>query len=324
MGFSTGRDLHIDKALTQVAINYRPQEMIADLIAPIIPVEKETDLYPVFSRAEAFAVENTIRARGTEANKITRSVSSAGYAVKNYALGYDLPIEDRANMDAAYAFELEAGASRFLVSKLMLDYERRIINTISSGTNVSTTFLPNSAWNAASNAGDPIAQLFQVIEQTQNRTAQRPNSILFGWRAWNWFRRNTNVRNFILGNNNGGGLVTRQNAQALFEVDRLLVTQAFWNTANEAQAEALSSPFADKVLVYYAPLTPSREDPSYMYSFRWQNPALPAPMVVERHAYDTRRKVEGIEVGYYQDEKVTGTEYAALFSGVASAQAGGI
>lgn len=326
MGLSTGRDLHIDKALTQIAINYRPQEMIADMIAPIIPVDKETDIYPIFSRQEAFTVESTLRSRGTEANKVTRSVSSAGYVVKNYALGYDIPIEDRANMDASFAFELEAGATRYLLNKLSLDYEKRVLSTVASTSNVATGFLPSSSWNApvAANQGDPIRQLFAVIEQQQALTAQRPNSILFGWQAWNWFRRNSNVRNFILGSNNGGGLVTRQNAQALFEFDRFLVSQAFWSTANEAQAEALVSPFSDKVLVYYAPLTPSRDDPSYMYSFRWQNPALPAPMVVERHQYDTRRKVEGIEVGYYQDEKVVGSTYGALLLGVGSGQTNGI
>jgi len=33
MGLSTGRDLHVDTFLSEIAINYRPQGMIADLIA---------------------------------------------------------------------------------------------------------------------------------------------------------------------------------------------------------------------------------------------------------------------------------------------------
>lgn len=322
MGISTGRDLHIDQNLTNVAMNYRPQGMIADMIAPIVTVQKETDLYPVFSQREALAIEDTKRARGTAANRITRSVSSEGYRAENYALAYDLPIEDRANMDAAYAFELEAGASRYLVDKLVLDWDRRVLSTVGSSTNVSTGFVPSSAW---ATGGDPVSQLYQAIEQVQATTAYRPNNILFGWRAYNWFRRNSNVRNFVLGSNNGGGVITRQSVAGIFEVERILVSEAFYNSANEAKAISLANTFpSDAVLVYYAPSAPSREVPSFMYSFRWQAPGLPAPLSVERHPYDSKRKIESIEAGYYQDEKITSSALGALLLGVNSAQGGGL
>ena len=47
-------------------------------------------------------------------------------------------------------------------------------------------------------------------------------------------------------------------------------------------------------------------------------------MVAERHPYDTRKKIEGIEVGYYQSENVTGKEYSFEIAGVGSAQSNGI
>jgi hypothetical protein len=324
MGISTGRDLHIDQNLTNVALNYRPVGMIADMIAPIVPVQKETDLYPVFSQAEAFAIESTLRSRGTRAQRITRSVSSAGYTAKNYALAYDLPIEDRANMDAAYAFELESGAARYLVDKLTLDWDRRVLSTVGSASNVATGFLTGSAWNGATN-GDPISQIYRAIEQIQGSTAYRPNRLLFGWQAYNLFRRNTNVRNFVLGTNNGGGILSRSAVAGIFEVEQVLVAEAFYNSANEAKAMTLASTFpADAVLAYYTPSGPSREVPSFMYSFRWNNPALPAPLAVERHPYDTKQKVESIEAGYYQDEKITSSALGALLLGVGSAQATGL
>lgn len=324
MAFSTGRDLHIDQNLTQMALGYRPHGMIVDMIAPVVQVSKETDLYPIFSRAEALALESTARSRGAEARKITRSVSSAGYIVKNYALGMDIYLEDRVNIDAAYEAELYGGATQHCVNKLQLDWENRVLNIVGSATNVSTGFLPCSAWNArTATPGDPIDQILRVSEQIQSQTGVRPNSILMGWRAWNYLRRNVNVRNLINGTNNGGGFVTRQRIQEALEFDRFLVTQMFFNTANEAQPEALSQQFHDKVLVYYAPPNPSREVPSFMYSFRWSGGGLPN-MTVERHPFDARKKTETIEVGYYQDEKVTGSAYGALLLGVGSAQSNGI
>jgi hypothetical protein len=323
MAFSTGRDLHIDQNLTQLALGYRPQGMIVDMIAPIVSVSKETDLFPVFSRKEALSIESTLRSRGAEARKITRSVSSVGYVVKNYALGSDVYLEDRVNIDPAYEAELYGGATQYLVDKLMLDWEYRVLNQVGSASNVSTGFLPSSAWDARTNPGDPVDQIIRGIEQVQAKTGVRPNSILMGWRAWNFMRRNPNCRNLVKGVNNGGGWVTRQNISDVLEVERFNVTQAFFNTGNESQAEALASPFHDKVLVYYAPPNPSREVPSFMYSFRWAAGGLPN-MSVERHPFDSKRKTETVEVGYYQDEKITGSDYGALILGVGSAQSNGI
>lgn len=322
MGQATGRDLHVDGWLSQIALNYRPQGMIADQIAPIVSVAKETDVYPIFSRGEAFAVEDTRRSRGTEAKRVTRSVGSGNYVAKNYALAYDIPIEDQANMDAALSFELEAGAGRYLTDKLVLDWDQRVLLTVGSASNVSTGFVPSSSW---ATGGDPVSQLWTVMEQMQSQTAQKPNSMLFGWRAWNMLRRNSNMRNFVNGVNNGGGAVTRDGVRNAFEIERLLVAGAFYSNANEAQTAVLSNnPLHDCVLVYYAPMAPSRETPSFMYSFRWTNPQLGQPFAVMRHAYDTRKRVEGIEVQYYQDEKVTGSDYAALLRGVGSSQANGV
>lgn len=322
MNMSTGRDLHIDNFLTEMAINFRPEGMIADSIAPIIIVQKESDLYPIFSQAEAFALNTTLRARGAEAQKITVSVSSGSYQCKNYALQREMYIEDLANMDAAVQQEMGIGATNRIQDGLSLDWERRVINQVTSSTNVATVFLPASSW--ASATGDPVSQIAQMFEQGKSLTGYTMNSLGFGWRAWQLFRRNVNVRNVINGVNNGKGFVTRQSIQDLFEVERFWVQQAFWNTANEAQPMALASPFHDRVMVYYAPLRPSRETPSYMYSFRWQQASLPAPFVVERHPYDTKRKVESVEAGYYQDEVVTGINFGATLAGVGSAQSNGL
>lgn len=323
MGLSTGRGLHVDQNLTELALNYRPTGMIADQVFPIVIVDKQTNQYPVFNQAEAFAIESTIRARGNHAQKVTRSVSSDNYYCENYALAHDMPIEDWVNMDAAYAFELQAGAGQYLLDKLWLDWDRRILSKIGSSTNVSTAFVPASSWTGAN--GDPISQIFQQIEQVQATTAYRPNNLLFGWRAMNYFRRNLQVRNFVLGTNNGGNTVNRGAVAGIFEVDRVLVAQAFYNTAGEGRALSLGNTFpSDAVLAYYAPPNPSRVVPSFGYTFRWQTAELPAPLSVERHPYDTKAKSQAIEVGFYQDEKITSSALGALILGVASSQANGL
>jgi hypothetical protein len=326
MGFTTGKGLHVDRHLTNVAINYSRQNFIAGTIAPIVPVMKQSDSYPIFSRHEAFAIEDTTRAPGTEARKITRSVSSAKYDAVNYALGRDITIEDEANMDDAYRAELGIGATTYIVDKLMLDWERRVTNLAVTTASVGSVFVPNSSWAiSGANAGDPVAGTFQLIEHVQATTGQRPNSLWFGWRAWNHFKRNYHARNFVNGVANGGGVVRREQIAGLFEVERIIVSDALYHTVNEAHVNSfpISNAMEHQLIAYYAPNAPSRESPSWFYSFRWNNPALPAPFAVERHPYDSRKKIETIEAGYYQDEVVTGADYAGrLITNAASGAAG--
>ncbi|HPA76841.1 MAG TPA: hypothetical protein PK888_13610, partial [Deltaproteobacteria bacterium] len=84
-GGFTGHDVHIDVPLSQVAIAYNPRGFIADQIAPMVGVNKQSDGYYIWDIADAYRVEDSKRAPGAEANVIERSVSSGTYFAKNYA-----------------------------------------------------------------------------------------------------------------------------------------------------------------------------------------------------------------------------------------------
>ena len=55
-----------------------------------------------------------------------------------------------------------------------------------------------------------------------------------------------------------------------------------------------------------------------------QNPQLPAPLTVFRHPYDSRKQIETIEAGYYQDEIVVGADYGARLITTAASGAAGL
>ena len=64
-------------------------------------------------------------------------------------------------------------------------------------------------------------------------------------------------------------------------------------------------------------MSTTKERPSFGYRFRWVQPGLPN-LQVERHPYDSKKKAQDIEVGYYQDEVITGDEYGFLITNVTS------
>ena len=145
---ATGHDIHIDVPLTNVALNYRPAGMIADMICPVVPVPKQSNLYPVWSQADAFRVEDDIRAPGAEARKITRNVSSDTYYCTGRALKMPLTLEDIENADEAYLQTLREGRTTYILDKLSLGWEKRIALLCTSGSNVYSYSACASAWTA--------------------------------------------------------------------------------------------------------------------------------------------------------------------------------
>jgi len=311
---ATNRDMHIDVALSNMAMGYRPEGFIADAIFPTVPVQKQSDLYYVFSRADRTRVERTDRAPGTEARQVNEDIGSGTFYCKNYALKSSVVLEDKTNADPLLLTNLINGKANFLQDKLYLDWERRIARLVTSGSNVGSYAAVSSGW---SGAGNPLGDINTALDNVHYSNGVKANRIVFGVEAWKSFRRDSNVRNLIFGTNNGGGYPNMAQVAALFDVEQVLVGGAFQNTGEEGVAESLASIWQDNVLVYHAPNAPSIERPSFGYNFRWAAPGMPN-MQVERHPYDPKKKAEEIEIGYYQDEKLTGASYGFLLKSVNS------
>lgn len=314
---ATGRDLHTDIPLSNVALGYRPVMGVADKVMPIITVPNQSGFVTEFFRKDQLRLERSRRAPGTEANRVDRNVGSKQFFCQNYALKYGVTAEDLANADPIKKAELFEGAAKFLTDKLWLGWEQRVV-TLANTTGVGSYSVVASRWNSA---GDPIKAISAARDNVRGLTGLLPNRILFGYKSWESFRQNSNVRNLIYGTNNGGGFATIEAAKDLLEVDELLVSRAVYNSGNEAQAESVTDIMGDSVLLYYVPSVATKDSPSWGYTYRWAVAGIPS-LVAERLPYDAKRKVHEIEVSYYQDERVTGSEYGFLIQSVNSNGAG--
>jgi hypothetical protein len=310
---ATGRDLHIDVPLTNLTIGYEPQGLIAPLIYPIVPVEKETNVYYVWAKAETLRLFNSYRARGREANRINFDVSSDGYAVKNYALAIDLPYEDVANADAALNIS-ESGARR-VVNGLNLAWEDRLAVTLTSTTNMTSASALTNAWNDVSNS-NPIEDLFIGRDAIRKATGYTPNVWIFSDIAWSRASRHPDVIEFIRGkgDSTGGGQVDQAQLAAALGGGQVLVGKGLKNTAGEGLPATYTDIWSTACVMIYVAPTPGLMEPSHGYTFRWTPPGMPGPLAVERYP-NIRQKTESIEVHMFQDEKVTGTDLGFLIVG---------
>jgi hypothetical protein len=316
-GTTTNPHVHVDQVLSNIVQGYRPNDRIWDRVAPIVPVGKQSDFYLVHNRADMLRTESAIRAPGTEARRVTRSIGSDTYFALNYALKMAVTIEDQANADPAYQRELLQGNAMHLVDLLDLDIDARVANLVTTVANVGSGAGVSSAWTDGTNS-DPIGDINNAIDNVEDSTGKRPNRMAIGHQAWRSLRRHDDILNRIFGTNNGGGYPSTAQVANLFELDEIVVGGTYRNTANEAMSEALTPIWADHVVIYRSVGdSPGQRDVNAFRSFRWRAPGL-ANMQVERHPFDSKIKAQEIEVGYYQSEKVTAADYAYVIRAVNS------
>lgn len=312
---ATSHDVHVDKMLSEMAIDYKPDGLIVQDIFPIVEVGKQSDLYPVFGRQDRLRRQDTARAPGARANPITRTVGSGSYFAPNYSLRYPTTIEDRVNADPVFAAKLYDEAAEYLLDHLLLDWEIRVADMVTNTSNVGSSSAVNSAWSGG--AGNCLGDVNTAKDNLEDANGVKCTDITFGQEAWRSFRRDSTVRNLIFGTNNGGGYPNTAQVAELLDVDRVHVGRAYKDSSQEGQSEDLNTVWGDNVLFYHRPESAARNRPSYGYSFRWTGPML-LNMTVMRHPYDTHTQSEDIEVGYYQDEKITGQSYSFLLTAVNS------
>jgi len=314
---ATGRELHVNVPLSNVAINYTPAGMIAEQIAPIVIVPKQSNSYNTWSLADAYRTEEDKRAPGTEANVITRGVSSDTYFADNYALKDNIPYEDLKNADAGMILTERSERVRYIKSKLYLNWELRVGLMCTSTSNIGSSSAVASDWSdEATGNSAPIDDLTTAMLNIEGVTGYMPNRAIFGRVAWKHFRNHADVIDRLYGNQTGanGRIISTMQAANLLELDQVYVGRAKYNTAGEGQPAALSDIWGANVLLYYAPSGASKNDPSFMYSFRW---AAVSNMQAEVFQLP-RSKAEEVQLGYYQDEKITASTLGFLITDVAS------
>lgn len=315
-----GRQLHVNRALQNVAIKYRPQNQIADMIFPIVPVDHQADAYNIWSLAEAFRISDSRRSPGTEANKVKFNATSDTFYCKNRALKTDLPIEDIENADPAYLQEMRVNRVQRLMDDHSLGWEQRIANQLTSGSNVGSYSGVASNWSSTGTGlSNPYGDVTTAMDIVHDTTGYRPNFVIMGGLAWRNFKQHADVIDLIHGTtgNAPNRLVTRALAASLFEVDDVMVGEAHYNSADWDQSASLSMLWGANVLVGYRAPRPSIEEPSLGYAFRWRKGRI-ANMRPEVHPYDNKTKSEEVEVGYYQDEKITASALGYLITDVNS------
>ena len=318
-------DVHVNGLLTDVSIAHmnKAEHFIADTLFPAIAVDKQSDVYLVYTRGDFFqgseseqAMRELLRAPGTRAAKAGYNVdTSNSFRCDNFAVAVEVPDELRANADEIFALDAEAA---MLGSQIQLIRRERafaadFMKTTVWGTDKTgtTNFVKWSDYGGS----DPFTDMEDALDQVESQTGDRPNKLAMGAIVWRRLKHHPDLVDRIKGGATTGqpALVQRQLLAQILEIDEVLVGRASYRSSAEGASLTLARIMDDDALFLFANATPGRMTPTAGMSFFWKPMTGGALQFVRKYREDPERK-DTIEVHSYMDQKITEKESGYFFS----------
>lgn len=268
-------DLHIDKALTNMSVQYLQDEsnFIAGQVFPMVPVQKQSDRYFVYKKEDWFRDDAQERAPGTESAGGDYDIDNTPtYFCRKYAFHKDVFEEDRANADDPLTPDEDAVA--FVTDKILLNKENNWARTFFK-TGVWGTDLQGAAaaaagkvvyWDDYANSS-PIEDITAASTAQAEVTGKRPNTIVMGRRAYDALKNHPDFLDRVKYTQKG--VVTTDLIAQMFDVDRVLVANAIQNTAKKGQQAEMSFILGNHVLLCYTTNAPRLKTATAGYTFVW-------------------------------------------------------
>lgn len=311
----TGAGAHIDAPLSNIAISAfstGEEEFIADMLFPAVPVQKQSDKYYTITKNAFLQIPDALRARKTVARKVEFDVSSDAFYANNYALGAENALEDLANADLA--IQLRENSTRLIISNLRRAQEQRVANWCTSATNLGSgaNLTGGNKWSDFVNS-DPLANVTTAHAFIRSQTGLVANTAMLDWDTWMIVRRHPALLD-LYKYTAGGQLNEAQLADA-FKVKKLLIGMGIKENALEGGTTSMTSIWGNNALFAYIDPNPTGlQTRTLGLRFQWTPTGLPGPFAVERQTFAGagQRKVEVVEAGHWQDEKVVAANLGYL------------
>lgn len=331
MPLLTPSQVHIDQPLTNLTLAYAQSQenFIADKIFPIVGVERQSDKYYIYDRANMNRTGDVKKlAPRTEVNRIGMTISNSSYYADVYGLGMDFDQQTIANEDAA--LEMRSAGAETLAMRLMIDREERFASTFFAASVWSTEYTgvasgPSGAqfvqWNDYTNA-TPIKNVTDVRRAMQLKSGGfKPNTMVVGKEVRDILINHPD----ILARLNGGAtvsntaLITDAKIAEIFEVENFYTMEAVKNDSVEGVAESNSFIGGKSVLMVHTPSSAGLMSPAAGLTFAWNN--IPGAnnlgISVESFSDDALKRqqvAEHIQVKMAYDMKVVGADLGAFFA----------
>lgn len=300
-------DVHIASALSKMLVAYSNRELVADMVLPVVAVDKRTDfIFQLPVETMQTIAQAQITGQRSRPNEIKYSINhTLTYNVSDFGLIDFVSKDELSNADAPlrpYDY-----AQRIIVNFLKLAREIRAAAVVFATGNYTgqTSALSGAAmWDTPT--GDPVTDILTKIEQT----FVRPNTMVIGGQVWPKLRTNPNVLKYVLGrpSTKSGAtplVVDKDTFAQAFELDNVIIGRAKYNNAAEGATVSSTYIWGKSCALIRVEEQPNpRETSAFGYTYRFGSQTMQTTIVPELlHGV---RGGDFVKVTHSDDEKTVG------------------
>lgn len=269
-------DVHINGPLTNVAVAYYQSAtvFIADKVFPNVPVTKQSDVFWKYIRGDWNRTKFKIRAPVTESVGAGFGTERDSYYADVWALHNDVSDQTRANSDSV--FNLDRDATNFLMMNGLITREisfaaKFLISGVWGNEATGVASAPGVGefimWSDAGST--PIEDVRSAKRVIQSTTGFLPNKLTLGASVYDTLIDHPDIVDRIKygGTPGSPAIINKSALAALFEVDEVLVSEAFTNTSSLGETNEMV--MGNDALLTYSPASASTVLPSAGYTFSW-------------------------------------------------------
>lgn len=267
---SQPRPFPVDTRLTGISLAYQNRALIADAVLPRVPVGNQSFKWLNWNKAERFTVPNTLVGRKGRPNEVEFGATETPGLTYDYGLDDVVPNDDIAS--APQGYDPLGQATEGLTDLIALDREVRVATLVMNPATFPAankdTLSGTSQWSDYTNS-NPVTAILDYL----STPLMRPNVAVMSQKVWNTLRAHPKVVSAVLGNSGQSGIVGRQAVAQLFELEEILVGEAFVNTAKPGQTAVYGRCWADHcAFITRNRLANTRSaQMTFGYTAQWQN-----------------------------------------------------
>jgi hypothetical protein len=321
----TVSDLHVNGLLTNVLVAYIQSDtkFVANRVFPRIPVNKQSDIIPQWSRADMQRDEVAARNPGSAYMRIAmRNDTSLSYLAQLWGLEFPVADEQVANQDEP--FDLDAAATRRLAHAMLIKRERDWVSK----------FFTTSVWTGSSSGSDltggtnftqwddptstPIEDVKTQSRAIEENTGFYPNTLVVSRAVWDSLAEHPDIVDRT-GHHADRVTTADQVARLMFANDaegmpgRVLVASSVYNAAQEGLSHDGTYIAGKHALLCYAAPSPGMYEPSAGYTFEWNGATASGQMAISTYRDEPVRSfIHRIDAAW--DQKVIASVMGAFFA----------
>ena len=189
---------------------YSQANLVANLLAPTVPVAVQVGNYIVQDRASQRVLASTLRTPGSRPVQTQMGYSKDVFSCRSHAVSVKLPFENTRTA-GQYGLDLKQSAVAQVKQQLDIRREAEVVTIVKNGATNSTTLSGTDIW---SNAGsDPIQQI-EALKLMIKYSGQAANYLFLGPDVASAARQNPAIIERFKYTNTGGNITNELLATA--------------------------------------------------------------------------------------------------------------